>query len=296
MASLDCERVSLPVHSLFLSAFCHLFPRQQRYKLHRKEKKGKGKSARCTFAEQTLKDWLPGMRGGGGGWWGWCGGSCWGRKADAWCGSGSLQIEERPFPLPFPLSFSLYLSSLLSIWCSWGESISISSCLASHRKILSVALCASLCRNGAMRRSSVDKLPPPASFFTTAASSSNTYALTQNPCALLGNNKNNRWAPGRRDGKTERANGGVEWVGVGSGEGTDEENKRQQTLPNLVFDRQAVTQFANEKPNVHWRIALLYFSWIKLKQIPVLLKYTYIQLTGCTDSASDTVIASGEFQ
>ncbi len=40
-------------------------------------------------------------------------------------------------------------------------------------------------------------------------------------------------------------------MGVGSGEGTDEENKRQQTLLHVVFDRQAVTQFANEKPNVH---------------------------------------------
>lgn len=49
---------------------------------------------------------------------------------------------------------------------------------------------ASLCQNATMRRSSVDKLPPPASFFTTATSSSDT--LTQNPCALLSDNKNNR--------------------------------------------------------------------------------------------------------
>lgn len=66
---------------------------------------------------------------------------------------------------------------------------------------------ASLCQNAAMRRSSVDKLPPPASFFTSAASSSNTYALTQNPCALLGDNKNNRWNE-RWEDKGKGQNGG----------------------------------------------------------------------------------------
>lgn len=180
----------------------------------RREKKGaRGKSAHCTVAEQTFKGLLPGMRGGGGGWWRWCRGNCWGRKAAAWCGSGSLQTEERPFPLPFSLSFSLFIHPPPLVYLMQRRRNRIHFIMASLTKknpqCRFLRRLTSLCQNAAMRRSSVDKLPPSASFFKTAASSSNTYALTQSPRALLSDNKNNRWAPGMRDGTTE---GEGKWV------------------------------------------------------------------------------------
>lgn len=107
-----------------------------------------------------------------------------------------LQIEENS--LPFVCLF-IYSPSRLSVWRSGGEIAYISSCPALYRKTL-YATSPPSAQNAAARLSSADKLPPPASFFTI--SSSNT--LTRSPCALLNDNKNNRWAPG--DGMRERTN------------------------------------------------------------------------------------------
>lgn len=245
MASLDCEKVSPPVHSPFPSASCHLFPRQQRYKLQKKEEKkgARGKSAHCTVAEQTFKGLLPGMRGGGGGWWRWCRGNCWGRKAAAWCGSGSLQTEERPFPLPFSLSFSLFIHPPpLSIWCSGGETASISSWPASQRKTLSVAFCAASAPSARTPPCAAQVLinchhlphfsrPPPRHETHThwhkapVLSSAITRTIAEPQ----------EWEMGRQ---RERANGWRnEWLGVWA----DEENKWQRTLLHLVSDWQVET-------------------------------------------------------
>lgn len=77
-----------------------------------------------------------------------------------------------------------------------------------HRNTLCRAFCCLtfLCHDAATRSSSVDKLPP---FFTTTALSSN--ALTQNPCALLSDNKNNHQALGMRDVKRV---GKGKWAGA----------------------------------------------------------------------------------
>lgn len=187
-------------------------------------KKGvRGKKVRIAqLQSKPLKAYSLGWEEGEGGWWRWCRGNCWGRKAAAWYGSGSLQTEERPFPLPFSLSLSLFIHPPL-VYLMQRRRNRIHFIMASLTKknpqCRFLRRLTSLCQNAATRRSSVDKLPPSASFFKTAASSSNTYALTQSPHALLSDNKNNRWAPGMRDGATEGEGTWVEeWmVGVWGG-------------------------------------------------------------------------------
>lgn len=162
----------------------------------RREKKGaRGKSAHCTVAEQTFKGLLPGMRGGGGGDGDDVGGTAEGEKP-------LLDVEEeacrqRKDPSLSP-SISLFLSLSIPplVYLMQRRRNCIHFIMASLTKknpqCRFLRRLTSLCQNAAMRRSSVDKLPPSASFFKTAASSSNTYALTQSPRALLSDNKNNR--------------------------------------------------------------------------------------------------------
>lgn len=194
----------LSVYSPFLSAFCHVFPRQQ---IQIAQERGKRERVHVAHFQSLKTDFL----GGGGAWWEWCGGSCWGGKADAWC--GSLQIEERPFPLPLPsLFFSLSILPTVCLMQRRRNRIHFIMPGLTQKNLQRRALCrfASLCQNAAMRHSSIDKLPPPASFFTSVATSlSNAYALTQSPHAPLSDNKNNRWASEMRDGKTE---GEGNWV------------------------------------------------------------------------------------
>lgn len=212
MASLDCEKVSPPVHSPFPSASCHLFPRQQRYKLQRKEEK-KGEKVRIAqLQSKPLKAYSLGWEEGEGGDGDDVGGTAEGEKP-------LLDVEEeacrqRKDPSLSP-SISLFLSLSIPplVYLMQRRRNCIHFIMASLTKknpqCRFLRRLTSLCQNAAMRRSSVDKLPPSASFFKTAASSSNTYALTQSPRALLSDNKNNRWAPGMRDGTTE---GEGKWV------------------------------------------------------------------------------------
>lgn len=245
MASLDCEKVSPPVHSPFPSASCHLFPRQQRYKLQRKEEK-KGEKVRIAqLQSKPLKAYSLGWEEGEGGDGDDVGGTAEGEKPLLGVEVEACRQRKDPSLSPsLSLFLSLSIPPPLSIWCSGGETASISSWPASQRKTLSVAFCAASPPSARTPPCAAQvlinchhlphfsRLPPRRQTHThwhkaPVLSSAITRTIAEPQ----------EWEMGRQ---RERANGWRnEWLGVWA----DEENKWQRTLLHLVSDWQVETVF-----------------------------------------------------